>query len=124
MIVGIGIDIVAVARLDDRLPTVDGLIEDLFTEQELAYCRRKAHASECLAARFAAKEAFLKAVGAGLNEGLLFRQIEIVNDEHGNPALRLSGKAEEAAQRRKVRRSHLSLSHVSTHAVAVVVLED
>lgn len=124
MIVGVGIDIVEVERLAQRLPTQAGLKEDLFTEQEINRCAGKARERECLAARFAAKEAFLKAIGTGWRDGVSFRQIEVEHDELGKPGLRLSGKAEEVAHSRKVRTIHLSLSHEATHAVAVVILED
>jgi holo-[acyl-carrier protein] synthase len=123
MIIGVGIDIVAVARLAQRLPSEPGLKEDLFTETEIAYCGRKARADECFAARFAAKEAFLKAIGTGWRDGLSFTQIEVVIDELGKPGLKLSGKADEVSHTLNVQTTHLSIAHESTHAVAVVILE-
>lgn len=124
MIIGVGIDIVAVARFSQRLPSEPGLKEDLFTEREIAYCSAKARADECFAARFAAKEAFLKAIGTGWRDGLSFRQIEVVVDDLGKPGLRLDGKADEAMRTLNARSTHLSISHESTHAVAVVILEN
>jgi holo-[acyl-carrier protein] synthase len=124
MIIGIGIDIVAVERFARSLPAEHGLKEDLFTEGEIAHCEGKARAAECFAARFAAKEAFLKAVGTGWRDGLAFKQIEVFADRLGKPELKLSGKASEAATSLNVRTVHLSISHEATHAVAVVILEN
>lgn len=107
-----------------RLPSEPGLTEDLFTEVEIAHCGGKARSAECLAARFAAKEAFLKALGTGWRDGIAFRQIAISSDELGKPSLKLTGRAREAADARHARVIHLSFSHEKTHAVAVVVLED
>lgn len=123
MIIGIGIDIVAVERFAQRLPAEAGLKEDLFTEGEIAHCEGKARSAECYAARFAAKEAFLKAVGTGWRDGLAFKQIEVYADTLGKPGLKLSGKANETALALNVRTVHLSMSHEATHAVAVVILE-
>ncbi len=124
MIIGIGIDIVDVERFARRLPSEPGLKEDLFTEGEIAHCGGKMRSAECLAARFAAKEAFLKALGTGWRDGIAFRQIAISSDELGKPGMNLTGKAREAADARHTRAIHLSFSHEKTHAVAVVVLED
>lgn len=123
MIVGVGIDIVAVERFAQRLPAEPGLKEDLFTDCEIAYCGGKARAGECFAARFAAKEAFLKAIGTGWRDGLSFKQIEVVIDHLGKPGLKLYGKASEAARSLETLAIHVSVSHESTHAVAVVILE-
>ena len=124
MVIGIGIDIVDVERFAKRLPSEPGLKADLFTEHEIAHCGGKARSAECLAARFAAKEAFLKALGTGWRDGIAFRQIAISSDELGKPSMHLTGKAREAADARHTRAIHLSFSHEKTHAVAVVVLED
>ena len=123
MIIGIGIDIVTVERFARGLPSEPGLKEDLFTEGEIAHCEGKARSAECFAARFAAKEAFLKAVGTGWRDGLAFKQIEVFADRLGKPELKLRGKASEAAAALNVRAVHLSMSHEATHAVAVVILE-
>jgi holo-[acyl-carrier protein] synthase len=123
MIVGIGIDIVAVERFARRIPEEPGLKEDLFTEHEIAYCQEKSRFAECYAARFAAKEAFLKAIGTGWRDGIVFRQVEVLTTEMGKPELRLSDQAAKAANALGVRTVHVSISHESTHAVAVVVLE-
>lgn len=124
MIIGIGIDIVAVQRFARGLPSQLGLKEELFTDREIAHCEAKASAAECFAARFAAKEAFLKAIGTGWRNGLAFKQVEVVADELGKPDLRLSGNADEAVRALSVRSIHLSISHEATHAVAVVILEN
>ena len=78
---------------------------------------------QALAVRFAAKEAFLKALGTGWVRGLSLRQVEVVEKEGGAPALRLVGAAAAYARRRKVRKTHVSLSHQPGLAAAVVILE-
>ena len=98
--------------------------EDLFTERELTHCSGKARYAECFAARFAAKEAFLKAIGTGWRDGITFRQVEVITDELGKPELKLNGKANDAARARDVRSIHVSMSHEAAFAVAVVILEN
>lgn len=125
MIFGIGTDIADIGRFqrfldDDNAP----LLRRLFTEGERAAClARKRGAAACLAARFAAKEAFLKALGTGLRDGLSWHDMEVVNDDLGKPELNLSGRARELYRERNIGRLFLSLSHDGGCAVAMVVLE-
>lgn len=123
MIIGLGIDIAEVARFARQLPGLPGLREDLFTPAEIAYCEPKADPASHYAARFAAKEAFLKALGTGWRDGLAFGDIEVAAAESAGPTLSLKGRAASAAAERQVRRIHLSLSHEASHAVAIVILE-
>lgn len=120
---GLGIDIVEVARIrallrrhPERAP------ERLFAPEEREDCAGRAAPEECLAARFAAKEAFLKALGTGLRDGLAWREIRVRQDGRGRPELLLSGGAAERLRRRGGERVHLSLSHEAGLAVAVVVI--
>ncbi len=99
------------------------LLERLFTAAELEYALPRRRAAEHLAARFAAKEAFVKALGCGLRDGLSWTDIEVVNDELGAPRLRLGGCAAALLRQRNLAAPHLSCSHERECAVAVVILE-
>lgn len=124
MIHGIGVDIAATDRFQRFLDQGNNaLLERLFTSVELSTCRNRKDAASCFAARFAAKEAFLKALGTGLRDGISWHDIEVVNDNLGKPELILSGKAAELFQARSLRDALLSVSHDGGHAVAMVVLE-
>ena len=124
MIYGIGTDIVAVERFQRFIDTGNSaLIERLFTPAERSRCEKRKDAASCLAARFAAKEAFLKAVGTGLRDGLSWQDMDVSNDALGKPELKLSGKAAELFQAHGLMRVHLSLSHDGGNAIAMVVVE-
>lgn len=121
MIIGIGIDLIDVQRFERRRS--DELVAEVFLPAEAAYARTQAHPQEALAARFAAKEAAFKALGAGLAQGLRWRDVEVVRDPAGPVSLRLHGAAAARAADLGVTGSFVSLSHTRTGAVAVVVLE-
>ena len=93
MIVGLGSDLLDVARVEQKLREDSGLTQSLFTPLEIRYCEGKHHPARHYAARFAAKEALLKALGTGWRDGLSWREIEIRNDELGRPVMVLSGLA-------------------------------
>ncbi len=98
--------------------------ERVFTQTEREYCESKGvSAPQSFAARFAAKEAFLKALGTGWRGKITWHDIEIINDEFGKPSFSLSGEALKLMQNLGANKVHLSLSHTSEHAVANVVLE-
>lgn len=122
MITGIGIDIVATGNFRQRLN--EELITELFLPDEIAYCRTQARYWENFAARFAAKEAAFKALGAGLDQGLRWHQVEVVRHPDGPVTLKLSGLAATLADQQGVTASHLSLSHCQDSAIAMVVLEN
>lgn len=124
MIYGIGTDIVAIERFQRFIDSGNSAImERLFTKAESSGCGRRKDAASCLAARFAAKEALLKAFGTGLRDGISWLEIEVSNDALGKPELNLSGKAAELFQAKELIGMHLSLSHDGGNAVAMVVLE-
>ncbi|MGH7532113.1 MAG: holo-ACP synthase [Gemmatimonadales bacterium] len=123
MILGIGIDVVAPERFTGSLGTEPGRGERLFTDAELDACRNRVDRAQALGARFAAKEAFLKALGTGWAEGIAFLQVEVVAVEGCRPAVRLAGRAAAQAQALGVQRVHVSLTHDAGVAAAVVVLE-
>ncbi|OHD12137.1 MAG: holo-[acyl-carrier-protein] synthase [Spirochaetes bacterium GWD1_27_9] len=119
---GIGVDIVEVKRFD-RLKENESFLKKVFTEKEMAYCLKKKAASECLAVRFAAKEAFAKALGTGFTKGIHFNEIEILKDENGKPYFILYNTTKEYFDKLSCKNIHLSLSHERSHAVAMVVIE-
>lgn len=123
MIFGIGIDEIEVARIEKQIQKEAGFIQRVFTSGEIEYCESKKYRAQHYAARFAAKEAFMKAVGTGWRDGLAFNEIEIVRDELGRPALVLYGKAKEITDRHKITNIHVSLSHIKELANAIVTLE-
>jgi holo-[acyl-carrier protein] synthase len=124
MIRGTGIDIVEISRFERFVREGNSaLLERLFTEAERAVCAGRKKSAECYATRFAAKEAFLKALGTGLRDGVSWREMEVVNDGLGKPELRLSGKAESLFRELGLSNCFLSLSHDGGVAAAMVVLE-
>jgi holo-[acyl-carrier protein] synthase len=124
MIYGIGTDIVAIERFQKFMDSGNSaVIERLFTAAERTRCGSRKDAASCLAARFAAKEAFLKALGSGLRDGISWQEIEVSNNILGKPELVLSGKAAESFHAREIINIQLSLSHDGGSAIAMVVLE-
>lgn len=124
MILGVGVDTVEIARIQRFLD--DGnqpLLDRLFSPAEQQYCLPKKQAAACLAARFAAKEAFVKALGTGLRDGLSWTEMEVTNDVLGKPSLQLCGRTSQLVAQRGEIVIHLSVSHDGGHAVALVVLE-
>ncbi len=121
VITGTGIDIVAVASFRRRLN--DELIAELFLPDEVAYCRTQVRFWENYAARFAAKEATFKALGAGLEQGLRWHQVEVVRQPDGPVHLKLHGLAGNLAKQQQVAAYHLSMSHSSDSAIAMVIME-
>ena len=124
MIFGIGTDIIEVERMKKHLEDNDALREKLYTTAEQQYCTRgKVTMYQCYAARFAAKEAFFKALGTGYRYGMSFCEIEVLNDELGKPYVNPHGKVKEYLTEQKINHIHLSISHVKSVASAMVVLE-
>jgi len=122
MIVGVGVDVEGIERMAQALAKHEGRLEQrLFTDRERAYCRGKALSAQHFAARFAAKEALLKALR--VPEGLKWHELEVLTDEDGAPRFELSGAARTAATQLGVKKLHLSLSHAQDQAVAFVVAE-
>jgi holo-[acyl-carrier protein] synthase len=117
-VIGIGIDAVEVDRFRQVLARTPGVARRLFTESERAYGARKRDPAERLAARFAAKEAVMKALGVGLG-AFAFHDVEVVRAPSGQPMLELRGRAEALARQRGVTGWRLSLTH--THRVAEAV---
>ncbi len=124
MIFGIGTDIIEVERMKKHLENNDALRVKLYTDVEQKYCGKgKVTMYQCYAARFAAKEAFFKALGTGYRYGMAFHEIEVLNDELGKPYVNPHGKVKEYLEEKKIKSIHLSISHVKEMANAFVVLE-
>lgn len=123
MIIGIGIDLVEVPRIEVAISRWSGRFEArVFTAKELTYCNSKKDKAQRLACRFAAKEAMLKALGTGWRDGIDWKEIEITNDELGKPIISLSGKAEEISRQLGVRNILLSITSTKNYGAAQVVL--
>ena len=124
MIVGTGVDITEVARIRAAVERFgERFLNRVFTPEEVRYCTSRPNTAERLAARFAAKEAGMKAVGTGWRHGVSWRDLEVVRQPGGRPTLRLSGKLAEFAARLGCRHMNLSLSHTAEQAIAFVILE-
>lgn len=125
MIISIGIDIIEIARVGEVLRRTPRFRERVFTERERAYCdgRGAAACAQHYAARFAAKEAALKALQTGWTNGIAWQDIEVAAHETGAPALLLYNRACEIYKHLGATSAHLSLSHTSEHAIAQVILE-
>jgi holo-[acyl-carrier protein] synthase len=124
MIVAIGIDMIEIARLDEVFGRRGERFRDrVFTAAEIAYCESRAAKMESYAARFAAKEAAMKALGTGWGEGVGWRDIEVLRSPSGAVSLEFHGRARERLEQLGAHRAHLSLTHSRDHALAQVVLE-
>jgi holo-[acyl-carrier protein] synthase len=124
MIVGTGIDIAEVPRIAESIERFgERFLRRVFTDSEVRYCDSKANRVERYAARFAAKEAAMKALGTGWNHGVRWRDIEVVRRPGGRPTIQFHGKAAEFASHLGARNVAVSLSHTPEHAIASVILE-
>jgi holo-[acyl-carrier protein] synthase len=125
MIVGTGIDIAEVPRIRQAIERFgDRFLRRVFTDGEIEYCSSKANPAERYAARFAAKEAAMKALGTGWNHGVRWRDCEVTRMPGGRPTLTFHGKAAEFAAKLGARNTALSLSHTAEQAIAQVILEN
>ncbi|MBL7889125.1 MAG: holo-ACP synthase [Bacteroidia bacterium] len=123
MIIGIGTDIAEVPRIAKSIEN-NSFKEKVFSAKEISYCETKANKAESFAARFAAKEAFFKALGTGWRGGMAFNEVEVENDELGKPTINVLGQTAEMLKDKHIRIIHVSLSHIKDVAMATVVLED
>jgi holo-[acyl-carrier protein] synthase len=123
MIHGVGIDIIEVDRVTEKISKEKGFRELVFSQGEIVYCESKAHKFEHYAARFAAKEAFLKAIGTGWFGNVAFNEIEVINDELGKPTIQLLGNTKTFLENKNISRISLSMSHLKSVASAVVIIE-
>ena len=125
MIVGSGVDLADVARIRSAIERYgERFLARIYTSAERAYVDRKKNRFERYAARFAAKEAGMKAIGTGWKNGVTWRDIEVTNLPSVKPTLRFSGKAAEITERLGVKSVALSISHTDALAIAEVILEN
>jgi holo-[acyl-carrier protein] synthase len=124
VIISIGIDIIEVTRVREVMARTPRFVERVYTEKERAYCDgRGAVAAQHYAARFAAKEAALKALQTGWTGGIAWQDIEVTSTEAGAPLLLFHGRVRELYEQSGATAAHLSISHTTEHAIAQVVLE-
>ncbi len=125
MIYGIGIDLVRVDRIARVLARYgDRFLSRVFTPGEIAYCQGRASSAPAFALRFAAKEAFSKALGVGLRRGgIRWQEVEVVPDHRGKPEMHISGRAAALCREAGIVSMHLSLTDEDASALAVVILE-
>ena len=125
MIVGTGVDLAEVPRIRASIERFGSrFIDRIFTPAEIAYVESKANRYERYAARFAAKEAGMKAIGTGWKRGVTWRDFEVANLPSGKPTLKLHGVAARVAERLRVRNVSLSITHTAELGMAHVILED
>lgn len=123
MIIGVGVDIIEISRIEEAVKDNVNFMEKVFTDNEIEYLKSRKMRPEYIAGRFAAKEAVSKALGTGFREFSL-RDIEIDRNSLGKPMVILKGKAKQIAQRHGNYKIHLSISHDRSQAIAYVVMED
>jgi len=125
MIYGVGIDLVDISRMESLLKRWgERFVRRVFTEPEADTCFKRAHPASSFALRFAAKEAFSKAIGLGMRKGIRWRDIEVFHLPGGRPSLRLDGRSLEICREKGITRLHLSLSDEGQYGTAVVILEN
>jgi holo-[acyl-carrier protein] synthase len=124
MVYGIGVDLVQICRVENVIKRWgDRFLKRVFTEDEISICCRRVRSSSAFALRFAAKEAFSKALGLGMTNGVRWRDIEVFHQPGGRPALKLHGRSASLCRKRAITGMHLSLSDEGEYALATVVLE-
>jgi holo-[acyl-carrier protein] synthase len=123
MVKGIGIDIIETLRVAEKIAKDAGFREYVFSENEIAYCESKTNQFEHYAARFAAKEALLKALGTGFPGGLVLNEIDVTSDDAGKPEFNFLGSSAAAIKSFGTGQIHLTLSHLKDIACAMVVIE-
>ncbi len=123
MISGVGIDMIEVDRVEQRIKKDNGFKEMIFSPAEIAYCETKKNKFQHYAARFAVKEAFFKALGTGWCKGTNFNEVETINTDEGKPELRLTGTTQKAIATLGIIKTSVSLSHLKSVASAVVIIE-
>jgi holo-[acyl-carrier protein] synthase len=115
---GIGIDIVEVNRIEQMARKHEGFLTRVYTEHEIAYCTKKKNQYQHFAARFAAKESVLKALGVGWGRDIKWTDVEVINDHLGRPRINAYGGVKKLMEQKEISEILVSLSHVSHYAVA------
>jgi holo-[acyl-carrier protein] synthase len=125
MLIGTGIDLIEIERIAHSIERYgDRFLQRVYTDDEIAYCRRKRMSAESFAARFAAKEAGAKALGTGISRGVWWNDFQVERQPGGRPMLELRGRAQLLAKELGVKTISLSLTHTGSLAMATVVMEN
>ena len=124
MITGIGLDVIEVERVGEKIEKEQGFRELIFAAKEIQYCEPKTHKYEHYAARFAAKEAFFKALGTGWANGTAYNEILILGDDSGKPEISLAGETAVTLSFLDLSKVKISVSHLKNIAAAVVIIEN
>lgn len=122
MILGVGIDLMEVEKIEKDIRS-NIYLRKVFTETEITECKSVLNSAERFAGRFAAKEAFMKAIGKGIRQEVWFTQIEVLNRENGQPYIQANGEAATSLIALGIKNIHVSITHTKHHAAAVVILE-
>ena len=123
MVLGSGVDIIEVDRVKQAIKKWgDSFLKKVFTDKEVAYSKKRRFAYQHLAARFATKEAVLKAFGGGWLRNLPWKDVEIVNDKNGKPGINLYGEAKKVYNKKNIEKIVVSMSHTKEYAVANAIL--
>ena len=123
MVVGIGVDIVEVGRIEKALANSKSIAQRVFTDSEIEYCSSRKRSSQHFAGRFAAKEAAMKALGTGWQKGIRWKDVEVTPDELGKPQLIMHRKAKQLFEESGAQNGLVTITHADKYAVALVVLE-
>jgi holo-[acyl-carrier protein] synthase len=124
MLIGTGVDLIEVERIAHSIERFgERFLRRVYTDHEIAYCRRRRISAESFAARFAAKEAGAKALGTGISRGVTWNEFQVSRSHGGRPVLELSGRAARLATELGVRAISLSITHTGSLAMATVVME-
>ena len=123
MIRGIGTDIIEIRSIQRAMEQSKRFAQRVFTENEIGYCENKPNKYQHYAARFAAKEAFFKAIGTGWCRGFAWTEVEVAKDEVGRPYIITHGKVKDFLEQEQITNVQMSLSHVKETATAIVILE-
>lgn len=122
MILGMDVDLVSISKIAESVKS-ESFRRKVFTHSEIEICESFTNSAEHYAGKFAAKEAFMKAIGKGIRQEVWFTQVELLNGEAGAPYVQVSGEAEKTLSSLGVESVHISISHTGETAVAVVILE-
>jgi holo-[acyl-carrier protein] synthase len=124
MVVGIGVDIVEIERIEKALSNSKSMARRVFSNAEIEYCTGQKNLFQHFAGRFAAKEAALKALGTGWQKGIRWKDVEVVSGPLGRPALVLHNRALEIFEKSGASNGHVTISHAEKYAVAMVIMEE